>query len=156
MHPGVLAAKYPVKPAYIMAESGEVVSYQALDDKSNQAAQLFRKLGLKRGDHIAILLENHPCFIQICLAAERSGLHYTAISYRLQEAEVEYIVNDCQARVFITSIDRVAVVEKLQGRTPKIVGRRALRKCQLNKLPMKVQVVLCFIPPARQVVLKAS
>jgi long-chain acyl-CoA synthetase len=129
MHPGVLAAKYPEKPAYIMAESGEVVNYQALDDKSNQAAQLFRKMGLKRGDHIAILLENHLCFLQICLAAERSGLHYTAISYRLQEAEVEYIVNDCQARIFITSIDRAGVVEKLQGKTPKIEQHYMLDGC---------------------------
>jgi len=120
MHPSAIAEKSPNKPAYIMAESGQVVTFQELNDKSNQGAQLFRKLGLKRGDHIAILLENHLSFIPICLAAQRSGLHYTAISYRLLEAEVEYIVNDCQARVFITSKDRCSVVEKLRGKTPLI------------------------------------
>ena len=120
MHPGVLADKYPDKPAYVMSSSGHTVTYKALDDTSNQGAQLFRKLGLKRGDHVAILLENHERFLQICLAAMRSGIYFTAISYRLQHAEVEYIVNDCQAKVFITSRDRETVVEQLVGKMPKI------------------------------------
>lgn len=113
MHPGELAAKHPDKPAYIIAETGETVTFKQYDDLSMQASQLFRKLGLNRGDHIAILLENHPAMLQICLAAQRSGIHFTAISYRLQEEEVDYIVNDCQAKVFITSKSRQSVVEKL-------------------------------------------
>ena len=120
MHPSTLAKKFPHKPAYIISTTGETITYRQLDEASNQAAHLFRSQGLKRGDHIAILLENHPRFIQICLGALRSGLYFTAISYRLQEAEVEYIVNNCQARVFITSIDRREVVEKLTESMPDI------------------------------------
>ncbi len=120
MHPGTIADQNPGKPAYIIAETGETFTYRQLEDGSNRMAQLFRQLGLKRGDHIAILLENHPLFLQICVAASRSGLYYTAISYRLQEEEVEYIVNDCAAKVFITSIDRQTVVEKLAGKMPGI------------------------------------
>ncbi len=116
MHPTKLAQQNPDKPAYIMAESGQIVTRKEFDETSNQAAHLFRSLGLQRGDHIAILLENHPRFLQICLAAMRSGLYFTAISYRLQEHEVEYIVNDCKARVFITSVDRQGVVDKLIGK----------------------------------------
>ena len=113
MHPGDLAARLPDKPACIIAETGRAITFRELNDLSNQGAQLFRRLGLQRGDHVAILLENHPAFLPICLAAQRSGLYFTAISWRLQEAEVEYIVSDCQARVFITSRSRQAVVEQL-------------------------------------------
>jgi len=120
VHPTELAQKYTDKPAYIMAASGETVSFAELEAVSNQGAQLFRSLGLQRGDHIAILLENHPRFLQICLAALRSGIYFTAISYRLQEAEVEYIVTDCHAKVFITSKDRQVVVDKLLGKMPKV------------------------------------
>ena len=116
MHLSQIASQNPDKPAYIMAGSGQTVTYEGLEAGSNQLAQLFRSLGLMRGDHIAILLENHALFLQICVAAQRAGIYYTAISYRLQSDEVEYIVNDCGARVFITSIDRRAVVEPLIGR----------------------------------------
>ncbi len=113
MHPAEIASKHPDKPAYIIAETGQVTTFKQLNDLSNQGAQLFRKLGLQRGDHVAMMLENHPAMLQICLAAQRSGLHFTAISYRLQEEEVEYIVTDCQAKVFITSRAQQAVVEKV-------------------------------------------
>ncbi|NIV37846.1 MAG: AMP-binding protein, partial [Anaerolineae bacterium] len=40
-----------------MADSGQVVTYLELEQRSNQLAHLFRSLGLNNGDHIAILLE---------------------------------------------------------------------------------------------------
>ena len=116
MHLGEIAARWPDKPAYIIAETGETVTFRQVDDISMRASQLFRHLGLQRGDHIALLLENHPALLQICLAAQRSGLYFTTISYRLQEDEVEYIVNDCQAKVFITSKARESVAQKLRGK----------------------------------------
>lgn len=113
MSPAEIAAETPQKIAYIMAETGETVTYAELESAANQGAQLLRSLGLQRGDHIAILLENHPRFFQICWAAQRAGIYYTAISWRLQQQEVEYIVNNCEARVFITSIERKEVVQPL-------------------------------------------
>ncbi|MBL6716435.1 MAG: AMP-binding protein [Pseudomonadales bacterium] len=116
MHPGIHAAKNPEKPAYILAGSGETVTYGQLEARSNQGAQLFRALGLKTGDHIAIMMENHPAFFAICWAAQRAGLYYTAISYRLQEEEVAYIVEDCEAKVFITTVAQRDLAERLAPR----------------------------------------
>jgi len=113
MHPGELAARNPDKPAYIIAETGQIVTFKQLDEVSIQVSQLFRKLGLKRGDHVAFMLENHISLLQIALGAQRAGLYFTAISYRLQEEEVDYIVTDCQARVFITSRAQQTVAEKM-------------------------------------------
>jgi acyl-CoA synthetase (AMP-forming)/AMP-acid ligase II len=116
MHPGIHAANHPDKPAFIFAGSGRVVTYGELEARSNQGAQLFRSLGLKAGDHIALMLENHPAFFSICWAAQRAGLYYTAISYRLQEDEVAYIVGDCQARLFITSHAQAELASRLAPR----------------------------------------
>ncbi len=113
MHPGLTAAISPDHPAYIMAETKEVVSYRELEERSNQYAQLFRSLGLTEGDGVAIFLENHPRFLEICWGAQRSGLYYTPISYRLQLAEVEYIVKNCDAKVFITSAHNMQVATGL-------------------------------------------
>ncbi|MAL78490.1 MAG: acyl-CoA synthetase [Sneathiella sp.] len=91
------------KPVIIMAGSGKTVTYGELNEASNQGAQYFRKKGLKVGDHIALMMENNPQFFQICWAAQRAGLYYTAISSRLTAEEAAYIINDCGARMFITS-----------------------------------------------------
>ena len=103
MHPGVNGKKFPDKPAVIMAGSEKVITHGELNELSNQGAHLFRSLGLKPGDSIAIMLENHYLFFPIVFAAWRSGLRYTTISWRLQPSEVEYIVKDCEAKILITS-----------------------------------------------------
>ena len=58
MFPGVHAEKTPDKIAYVMAGSGEQVTYKELDDRSNQLAQLLFQRGLRRGDGMALCMEN--------------------------------------------------------------------------------------------------
>lgn len=110
-HPSIHAKTTPDKIAYRMADSDRGVTYRELDDRSNQGAQLFRSLGVQRGDHVALLLENCTAFMEICWAAQRSGVYFTAISRYLTADEIAYIVHDCGAKILITSPachDRVA------------------------------------------------
>ncbi|MGB3487461.1 MAG: acyl-CoA synthetase [Xanthobacteraceae bacterium] len=102
-HPSHYAKTQPDKIAYQMAGTGKAITYRELDELSNQGAHLFRSLGLKAGDHIAFLLENRLAFMEICWAAQRAGLYYTAISRYLKQDEIDYIVKDCGAKVVITS-----------------------------------------------------
>ncbi|GAA3804992.1 acyl-CoA synthetase [Sphaerisporangium flaviroseum] len=126
MHPGAVAAQTPDKPAVIMAGSGRVVTYRELDEESNRLAQLFRSAGLRPGDHIAFMLENHPLFLVVAWAAHRSGLYYTAISSRLQSDELAYIVGNCEAKVFITSASLAEVATSVTEDTPKVLLRLML------------------------------
>jgi fatty-acyl-CoA synthase/long-chain acyl-CoA synthetase len=102
-HPSIHARTHPDKIAYQMAGTGKAITYRELDELSNQGARLFRTLGLKAGDHIALLMENRLAFMEICWAAQRSGLYYTAISRYLTQDEIGYIVKDCGAKVVIAS-----------------------------------------------------
>jgi long-chain acyl-CoA synthetase len=103
MHPYIHAKTQPDHPAFIMAGSGESISYRQLDERSNQVAHLLRELGLKAGDHIALMIENHPRFFELCWGAQRSGIIYTAMSTRLTVHEAAYIIENCAARAFFTS-----------------------------------------------------
>jgi acyl-CoA synthetase (AMP-forming)/AMP-acid ligase II len=123
MYPAVHARSQPDKVAYRMAESGRSVSYRELEERSNRGAQLLRSLGLRRGDHIALCMENNEHFHVVCWAAQRAGLYYTAISSRLTPPEVEYIVNDCGAKAFVSSLAKRELAEALADRCPALVGR---------------------------------
>ena len=111
MHPSVIAQKTPDKPAIIMAASGETLTYRELDERSNQGAQLFRALGLKPGDGVAIFMENNIRYLEICWAAQRAGLYFTCISSRLTAGEIDYILQDSGAKMLIAShgLEKVAV-----------------------------------------------
>ncbi|WP_405150863.1 AMP-binding protein [Sphaerisporangium sp. NBC_01403] len=120
MHPGAVAAQTPDKPAVIMAGSGRVITYRELDEESNRLARVFRSAGLRPGDHVAFMLENHPLFLVVAWAAHRSGLYYTAISSRLRSDELAYIVDNCEAKVFISSAALAEVATSVTAHTPKV------------------------------------
>src|SRR6201995_5197601 len=104
MHPSAHAKTHPDKPAFIMAYSGETVTYGELEARSNQGAHLFRSLGLAAGDSVAFFIDNHPRYYELIWAAQRWGLRYTCLSSKLTAGEVEYIVGDCEAKVFVVSV----------------------------------------------------
>jgi acyl-CoA synthetase (AMP-forming)/AMP-acid ligase II len=109
-----------------MAGSGEVVTYGELEARSNRLAQFFRDVGLKPGDGIAVLVENHPRFLEVAWAAQRSGLYYTPLSTRLKPEEAAFVLNDCGARVLVTSATLAGTAGPLVEMTPAIDRRLML------------------------------
>jgi long-chain acyl-CoA synthetase len=103
MHPAHHAVQTPDKPAYIMAATGEVVTYAQLDARSNQVAQLARSHGLQAGDAIALFMENSRAYFEIAWGAQRAGLLFACISTKLTAAEAAYIVRDCGAKLLFAS-----------------------------------------------------
>jgi long-chain acyl-CoA synthetase len=123
VYPRVHAATSPDKAALIMATSGEVVTYRELDERSCRLARLFWDAGLRAGDHAAIFMENHSRYFEVAWAALRSGLYLTPVSSYLTADEAAYVVNDCGARVLVTSAARREVAERIVPDTPGIEVR---------------------------------
>lgn len=119
-HPSIYAKTTPDKPAFVMTESGETITYLQLEEQSNQIAHLFRKLGLQHNDHVAILMENHIHFFVIVWAAIRSGLIITPMSTHLLEEEVAYIINNCEAKLFITTKKFEQLATGLKAKAPNV------------------------------------
>ncbi|HEX9683625.1 MAG TPA: AMP-binding protein [Acidimicrobiales bacterium] len=123
MFPGLHAKERPDHPAQIWARTGEVQTYKELDDASNRLAQLLFDAGLRPGDGYAYLMENHPRYLEIAWAGQRSGLYYTAISSRLTADEVSYIVNNCDAKAIVFSHAKRDLAEALADRMPDVKVR---------------------------------
>ncbi|TNF87620.1 MAG: acyl-CoA synthetase [Gammaproteobacteria bacterium] len=118
MYPGKWAVEFPDKAAVIHAVSGETVSYAALNDRSNQLAQLMWAEGLRPGDHLAIFMENHLRYFEVVWAAMRSGLYLTTINQYLTDEEAGYILDNCEARVLVASKKLAEVAARLPEFAP--------------------------------------
>jgi fatty-acyl-CoA synthase len=120
------AEEHPDKPAYVMAATGDVVTYRQLVERSRRAAHLMRELGAERGACIAILMENHVRFLELAWAAQRAGLRYTAISPRLTPDEVAYILEDSGSRVLFASAATAEVARGAARRVPSVTAAIAV------------------------------
>ena len=117
MYPGIHAKETPSRTAFIMASTGETVSYGELDQRSNRLAHLLRAHGLRRLDHYAIFMENNNRYLECCAAGHRSGLYYTCVNSFLTADELAYILNNSESKVLITS------------RAKRDVALAALKQC---------------------------
>jgi long-chain acyl-CoA synthetase len=70
--------------------------------RANQIVHALRALGMERGDAVAAVLPNGAQPLQVYLAALQAGFYYVPINYRLSPSEVAYIINDAEAKVFIS------------------------------------------------------
>lgn len=93
----------PQHPAIIMATSGKVITHGELEARANQIAHALRAVGLNKGDHFALFMENNDAFLEICSAGERSGLYYTPVNSYLTADELAYIVQNSESQVLIAS-----------------------------------------------------
>ncbi|CAN5618627.1 acyl-CoA synthetase [soil metagenome] len=126
MFPGAHLDSHSDKPAVIMAGSGFTQTFGELDAAANRLSHLFRAAGLESGDHVAICLENHPRYLEVIWGCHYAGLIYTAASSRLTSHELQYIVNDCGARVFITSKYKADQAAEIASETPDVELRLML------------------------------
>ncbi|MBC8635690.1 acyl-CoA synthetase [Caballeronia sp. EK] len=108
----------PGKPAAINSTTGDVLTYRELDERSNRFAQCLYAIGLRRGDHIAMVLENNMRCFEVCWAALRSGLLITPVNRFLTAPEAAGIIADSDARVVVSSYAMRELAAELTGMMP--------------------------------------
>jgi fatty-acyl-CoA synthase len=118
--PDAHAQADPNKPAYIMARTGEAVSYRELTDRSRRAAHAMRDLGAAHGSCVALLMENHLRHLELAWAAQRAGLRYTAVSPRLTVDEIAYILEDSASMIVFASAATVDAARASAARVPGV------------------------------------
>jgi len=125
MHPRAHAATHPDKPVIVMTGSGRTVTFGELEERANRTAHMFRGLGLKTGDVIAIFMDNMPEYFELAWGAQRAGLYYVCISTKLTGGEIAYILEDSGAKaLFVSPTLAPPGLEALAQPTAKAAGVR--------------------------------
>jgi long-chain acyl-CoA synthetase len=92
--------KHPNHVAVIEVDGTQVSQAEFLAGV-NQLSNGLQALGLQRGDSIAAMLPNSIEAMELYLAMQQIGLYLTPINFHLVGPEIAYILQDCEARVFI-------------------------------------------------------
>src|ERR1700757_3121936 len=88
-------------PALIMSGGG-TISFGELHARSLRVAAVLHGAGLRRGDGVALVLPNRPEFFEITWGCQLSGLYYTAVNTHFTPDEVDYVIDDSDAKaVFV-------------------------------------------------------
>ena len=103
MYPPSISRDHPDALAYVMANSGESLTYAQLDAASNQLARHWRHSGVAAGDSVVIAMENNLGWPVAVAAGMRSGLYVTPVNWHLTPAELAGLLNEAAPRAVVTS-----------------------------------------------------
>jgi acyl-CoA synthetase (AMP-forming)/AMP-acid ligase II len=94
-----LVRRFPARPAII--EGDRTITYAELDGIVAAVAAGLAAEGIAAGDRVALFLGNCWEFLAIIFACHRLGAIAVPIGTRQRRAELEFLLNDCGARVLV-------------------------------------------------------
>lgn len=112
------AKNFATKPAYYFMD--QTCTYAELDGAISKFASGLEKLGVKPGDHIALLLGNSPHFVISLYGALRLGVTVIPVNPIYTSDEIGYILNNGDVKVVIALDLAIPLVEKMHTFLPKI------------------------------------
>ncbi len=109
----VNAKKFPDTVA--LKERDRAFTYPETNRRVNRLAHGLLSLGLRKGDKVAVLLENCIEIVEVYLATAKTGLVIVPINFRLLGPEVEYIATNSDARAFIVHDEFAPCVDGIRS-----------------------------------------
>jgi len=104
------AAEAPERPALIYKDSGW--TYGELRDRTGAVAAGLVRLGLRRGDRVAVYLDKSLETVAALFGTSAAGGVFVPVNPLLRARQVEHIVADSGSRVLVTSAERLGALQE--------------------------------------------
>lgn len=100
--------------------NGKSLSYAEINEQANRLANQLKAQGLERGDRVALYLPNSVELAIAIFAALKAGGVFVPINHTTKEDKLTYILNNCQAKVLLTSGKQISLVRQLIDKVPSL------------------------------------
>jgi acyl-CoA synthetase (AMP-forming)/AMP-acid ligase II len=111
------------------------LSFAEYNEKACRLANAWLDMGLEKGDRIAVLLYNVVEYMEIYVAAAKAGLVIVPINFRWVGPEIEYVVNNSEAKAFVCSEEFLEEVESVRGNLEGVATSRFMFIGPTAKMP---------------------
>jgi acyl-CoA synthetase (AMP-forming)/AMP-acid ligase II len=99
---------------------GRTFTWGQFDERVRRLAGALAERGIGRGDVVAFLDKNHPACVETTLAAASLGAATAIINFRLAGDEMDYVLNDCGAKLIIVGAELKNSIERIRDRLTQV------------------------------------
>lgn len=115
----------------------EVRTYAHLWVNAQKIAAGLLARGMQYGDRFALLMQNHPEFIETMIAASLTGLVFVPIDPRVRGSKLAYTLNNSECRGVICADYSLEQIEQVRGDCPSIKWVLALQTDDPTSMPFE-------------------
>ncbi|HEU4963200.1 MAG TPA: long-chain fatty acid--CoA ligase [Bacilli bacterium] len=91
----------PDKAAVVDVRSGLRLTYAELDRRASRLAGALQRSGVEQGDRVALLAPNSVSHLELLFACGKVGALFVPLNMRFSQAELLYVLEDCQPRMLV-------------------------------------------------------
>jgi fatty-acyl-CoA synthase len=103
------AARRPEAIACLFED--ERITYGELNRRANRRANLFRSLGVGKGDVVCLLMENRPEYLETVVGLAKIGAVTAQVNYNLKDGSLTHSINLVGARRIIVGLECLAQLQ---------------------------------------------
>ncbi len=103
-------------------EYGVTVTYQQLEQRSNCAASSLQKMGVKKGDHVALMMHNHPDYLVSWFAIAKLGAVIIPVNFAYTPSELQYVLSDSDAEFLMIGQAYLSTFHALETRPEPLIN----------------------------------
>ena len=96
----ITTSEVPQKTALVLGS--QRITYRELEEASNRVANALMRLGLEKGDHVAILMSHTPEWVSNYFGIIKAGGVAVLLSSKLKAPELDSLLRDSDTRILIT------------------------------------------------------
>ena len=104
--------KNPQGPAILYENRS--ISYQELDDLSNQYAHFFKSRGIKEKDVVSVFIENRPELLIVCTALSKLGAISALVNTSQKGKVLVHSINLVSPKLLVLGEEGVSAIEEVQ------------------------------------------
>ncbi|PRZ42176.1 fatty-acyl-CoA synthase [Antricoccus suffuscus] len=119
--PTIHALRNGNQTAFINAETGAATTFRELEDRTNALAAALRDIGVAKGDRVALVTLNGVPMLEILFAIWKLGAIGVPINWRLSASEINYILDDCGAKLIFHSPGFAGTVREAAGEDGRLI-----------------------------------
>ncbi len=122
-----MAEKYPDRDCVIFHNGSFRKTYREFRDLVNLTAKGFLKMGIRKGDHVAIWATNYPEWVLAMFATAKIGAVLVTVNTNYKVFEVEYLLrqSDTHTLIFINGFKDSNYLEIIQSLIPELEGKNS-------------------------------
>jgi long-chain acyl-CoA synthetase len=99
---------------------GEAITYNELNLRANRAANGLRRLGVEKGDRVAIMLPNVPEFVYTFVGILKLGAVAVPFNTLYKGGEIQHILKDSGAKVLIALTNFAPMINEIRPELPAL------------------------------------
>lgn len=107
-------------PYLIFTGDDSTHSYGRVNEQTDRAARVWYDLGVRRGDRVAIMLDNSPEFMFAWLGLAKIGAILVAVNTGFRSFEVSYLVRDSEAKFALVGTNHLPMFALAEAEAPTL------------------------------------